>query len=316
MTIDADARKVMEMMKASGRPKMETLSATQARDGYRQARNFMSPDAVDVAEWRDIEAPSARGPIPLRFYRGVGAPQTDAPCLIYIHGGGYVIGDRDTHDYVCRKLANETRGAVVSIDYRLAPEHKFPGPVEDCAAAARWIAAQAVSLGIDAKRLAIGGDSAGGNLSAVLALMSRDGDGPAYIFQALLYPGTNTSRDFSGGVGADPELPLTNSLTNWFHDHYFAADANRKDWRASPIFAKSHAGLPPAFVLTVQYDPIGEDGREYARKLQSEGVNVWHLDMSDQVHGFLTMGRIVRAADAALEMCGAALRYAYTTAAR
>lgn len=317
MKIDPDAQKVMDVMKASGRPKFDSLSAQEARDAYRQARKALSPDPIDVADWRDLEAPSSRGPIPLRFYRGIGAPRTDAPCLIYIHGGGYVIGDRDTHDHVCRKLANESRGAVVSIDYRLAPEHKFPGPVEDCAAAACWIATQATALGIDATRLALGGDSAGGNLSAVLALMSRDGDGPAYVYQVLLYPGSNLALEYKPGVGvgANGDLPLTNSLVEWFHGHYLRSRADGTDWRASAFHAKSHEGLPPAFVLTVHHDPIGDDGRAYAQKLKQAGVRVWHLDMSDQVHGYLTMGKIVRAADTTLEMCGAALRYAYSTAA-
>lgn len=317
MKIDPDAQTVMDVMKASGRPKFDALSAQEARAAYRQARKALSPDPIDVADWRDLEAPGPHGPIPLRFYRGVGAPQTDAPCLIYIHGGGYVIGDRDTHDHVCRKFANESRAAVVSVDYRLAPEHKFPAPVEDCAAAARWIASQAASLGIDAKRLAIGGDSAGGNLSAVLALISRNGDGPAYVYQVLLYPGTNLALEYKSdtGVGANADLPLTNSLVTWFHDHYLASHADGTDWRASAAQATSHEGLPPAFVLTAHHDPIGDDGRAYAEKLKAAGVRVWHLDMSDQVHGFLTMGKVIRAADSVLEMCGAALRYAYATAA-
>jgi acetyl esterase len=317
MTMDADAQKVLDMMKAAGRPTLDKLTPPEGRAAYRQARKAMSPDPIDVADWRDLEAPSARGPIPLRFYRGRGAPQTNTPCLIFIHGGGYVIGDLDTHDHVCRKLANESAGAVISIDYRLAPEHGFPIPVEDCAAAARWIHSQASALGIDAGRLAIGGDSAGGNLSAVMCLMSRNGDGPRYVFQALLYPGTNLNIDYAPdkGVGANPDLPLTNTLTNWFHNQYVPNRADRADWRASAFHAKDHSGLPPAFVLTAHYDPIGEDGAAYAKKLQAAGVRVWHLDMSDQIHGFLTMGRVVRAADTALEMCGAALRYAYATAA-
>ena len=317
MKIDADAQRVMDLIKGSGRPSFETLTPSQAREAYQQARKAMAPDPIDVAELRDLESPSAHGAIPLRFYRGVGAPATDAPCLIFIHGGGYVIGDRDTHDHVCRKLANETRAAVVSIDYRLAPEHKFPVPVDDCATAARWIAANALSLGIDAKRLAIGGDSAGGNLSAVLALMSRDGEGPAYVYQALFYPGTNLAINYheTEGVGANPELPLTNTLTNWFHAQYFASEKDRTDPRGSAFHAADHAGLPPAFVLTAYHDPIGDDGRAYAKKLADAGVPVWHLDMSDQVHGFLTMGKVIRAADTALEMAGAALRLAYAKAA-
>ncbi len=315
MKIDADAQKVMDLLKALNRPKFDTLSAQEAREAYRTARKAMAPDPIDIAESRDLEAPGLHGPIPLRLYRGLGAPASNAPCLVFIHGGGYVIGDRDTHDHVCRKLANETRAAVVSIDYRLAPEHKFPAGVEDCLAAANWIAANATSLGIDPKKLAVGGDSAGGNLSAVLALAGRDGDAPKFIYQALLYPGTDLTMHYKDdvGVGANADLPLTNKLTMWFHDHYLEPGQG-SDPRASAFHAKSHAGLPSAFVLTAYHDPIGDDGRAYAKKLAEAGVQVWHFDMSDQVHGFLTMGRMIRAADTALEMCGAALRNAYATA--
>jgi acetyl esterase len=311
MTIDADARAVLDMMKAANRPTFDRMTAPEARIAYRQARRALQPDLPDVAEVRDLVAPAPHGAIPLRLYRGNDAPKTQSPCLVFIHGGGWVVGDLDTHDYVCRKLANETRGTVIAIDYRLGPEHKFPAAVEDCAIAATWIAANAATLGIDAAKLAVGGDSAGGNLSAVLCIISRDIGGPNFVYQALLYPGADMDQPYDGGPGADPQLPLTNALVIWFRDQYLSTLADRRDWRASPAHAANHAGLPPAFVLTAWYDPIGEEGRVYARKLEAAGVPVWHLDMSDQVHGFLTMGKVIRAADAALEMCGAALRLAY-----
>ena len=317
MTIDADAEKVLAMIRAAGRPTLDTLTPAEARDAYRQARRALSPDPIDIAEVpRSRGGVGAADAIPLRLYRGIGAPPAGSPCLIYIHGGGWVIGDLDTHDGVCRKLANESRGVVISVAYRLAPEHKFPIPLDDCAAAVRWIAAQASALGIDATRLAIGGDSAGGNLSAVLCLMARDGDGPKLIYQLLLYPGADMTGDYTERTRREnSSLPLTNTVTRWFRDQYLPSLTDSTDWRASPLRAASHAGLPPAFVLTAHYDPIGEEGRAYARALQAAGVRVWHIDLSDQVHGFLTMGRVVRAADTALEMAGAALRYAYTTAA-
>ena len=315
MKIDADAQKVIDLLKATGRPKFDTIAAGGG------TRSLPSGAQSDVTRSdrrrrnaRRRRARSARRNPAATFTAASVRRRRNVPCLIYIHGGGYVIGDRDTHDHVCRKLANESRGAVMSIDYRLAPEHKFPTGVEDCVAAAKWIAANAHEFGIDAAKLAVGGDSAGGNLSAVLCLHSKNGDGPNYCYQLLLYPGTNMDNDYVGGPGANSELPLTNSLTDWFRGHYIRSEADRTDWRASPSHAPSHEGLPRAFVLTAYHDPIGDEGRAYAKKLSEAGVQVWHVDMSDQVHGFLTMGRVIRAADATLEMCGAALRYAYATA--
>jgi acetyl esterase len=235
------------------------------------------------------------------------------PVLTFYHGGGYVIGDLDTHDYVCRKIANSVGCAVISVDYRLAPEHKFPAAVDDAAAALRWIVDQADFLQIDPTRVAVGGDSAGGNLAANMAHMARDGKVPQIVFQLLIYPGTDMSmsqpsyqRDFS-------KFPLSIEACRYFLGHYLRDEEDKVDWRASPLHAPNFKGLAPALVLTAGYDPLADEGLAYAKKLEESGVSVTVVHMSDQMHGFLTMGKIVRAADTALEISAAALRRGFAT---
>lgn len=314
MPIDPDAQNLLEMLKAAGRPPLYTVTPAEGRIAYLAGRALLEPPLPDVAEVRELAAPGAGGPIPLRLYRGKGVAAGPAPALIFAHGGGWVIGDRDSHDYVCRKFANDAGCVVVSIDYRLAPEHKFPAAIDDSLAAARYIADQAQALGVDPKRLAVGGDSAGGNISAVLALMARDGVAPAIVHQSLLYPAVDMGMTMASFNRIPEDYPLSPKVARWFRDQYVRNDKDCADWRASPLLASSHKGLASAFVLTARHDPLCDEGRAYAEKLEAAGVRVWHLDMNDQLHGFLTWGKVVRAADAALEMAAAALRYAFATA--
>lgn len=314
MPLDPDARALMDMIKASGRPPIDMMAPPEARQAYQKASQIFSPDKPEMGELRDLAADGPNGPIPLRLYRGKGAPAGALPTLIYLHGGGFTIGDLDTHDYVCRKFANDARCVVVSVDYRLAPEHKYPKPVEDCLAAARWIAAHAGELGVDATKIAVGGDSAGGNLSAVLTLDARDNGGPQYVFQMLLYPGVDATMRHASYKTVGDDVPLTAKTTRYFLDHYVAKDSDALDWRVSPLRATSFANLPPAFVLTVRYDPLCDEGRDYARALDEAGVRVWAVDLNDQVHGFLTNGKAIRQAEMTLDMAVAALRYGFQIA--
>ena len=309
--LDPDAQRVLDLIRESGRPPYETLTPPEAREFYRAGRRVLQPDPPEVAEVRNLEAPVPHGPIRLRLYRGIGSERgAPLPALVYFHGGGWVIGDLDTHDGVCRLIANAAGCAVVSVDYRLAPEHKFPAAVDDAVSATEWVAAHGAILGIDPDRLAVGGDSAGGNLAAAVALIARDRGGPSLRFQLLLYPATDfvTSDDpqrerFEG-------FPLNVVTMNWFRDHYLRNSGDYGDWRASPLRAADLRDLPPAYVLTVGFDPLRVEGERYARRLREAGVPVQHRHVERQMHGFLTMGKIIAAAKPATEEAAAAVKVA------
>ena len=317
MPLDPDAQLVIDMIRMAGRPPFETLTPGEARQAYSNSRKVLQPPAEDVAEVRDLAAPGPVGDIPLRLYRGNGTGPADTlPVLIYYHGGGWLLGDLESHDGVCRRFANLARCRVVSVDYRMAPEHKFPASVDDCAAATRWVVAQADALGIDPGRVAVGGDSAGGNLAAVVALMARDGTLPPVAYQLLIYPATDMMMTTVSSQTVTEGVPLTSNTMRWFIDHYMRGRDDERDWRASPLRAADLSGTAQALVLTCAYDPLCDEGIAYARRLEREGVRVTHLHFSDQTHGFMSMGRIVRAADVAIDMMGAALKKALWPPAR
>ncbi len=301
--MDPDARRLMDMVALAARPSVETLSPAEARGFYTASRTAVQRPPAAVAEVREV---SVSG-IAARFYRGIDA--VDGCGLLYLHGGGWVMGDLETHDGLCRSLANLARCRIVAVDYRLAPEHRFPCALDDSAAVFAHVAEHAAAFGIDPARLAVGGDSAGGNMAAVLALRGRDGDGPAPCFQLLLYPATDLTFQHPSCHAFPSGVPLTGSAMRWFRDHYLG-DADPADPAASPLHAPLH-GLPPAFVLTVGYDPLRDEGIAYARALEAAGCAVTHLHMATQVHGFLQMNRIIRAADTALTMAAAALRHGW-----
>lgn len=311
MPLDPDAQLVIDMIRAAGRPPFETLTPDEARQAYSNSRKILQPPAEDVAETRDLRAPGPHGDIPLRLYRGRDTSPTEKlPALIYYHGGGWLLGDLESHDGVCRRFANLARCCVVSVDYRMAPEHKFPASVDDSAAATQWAIANAASLGIDASRIAVGGDSAGGNLAAVMALMARDGTLPPLAFQLLIYPATDMMMTSVSSQMVTEGVPLTSATMRWFINHYMRGRDDERDWRASPLRAADLAGTAQALVLTCAYDPLCDEGIAYARRLEREGVRVTHLHFSDQTHGFMSMGRIIRAADVAIDMMGAVLKKA------
>src|SRR5690348_2757880 len=222
MALDRDAERVLELVRLSGRPPYETLSAPEARELFLAAREVLAPDPPPVAESREVSAPGPTGATTwLRLYRGASTkPGEVLPALVYFHGGGWVIGDLDTHDSLCRHLANAARCAVVAVDYRLAPEHKFPAAVEDCFAATRWVAERAATLGIDRERLAVGGDSAGGNLTAVMSLIARDRGAPRLRYQVLLYPAVDCGMTHPSHDRFAEGYLLTRPTMKWFYDHY------------------------------------------------------------------------------------------------
>jgi acetyl esterase len=231
---------------------------------------------------------------------GEGRPQ---PGLIYFHGGGWVIGDLESHDQVCRALANAARLIVIAVDYRLAPESRFPAAVADALAATRWIAEHAAVLGVDRDKLAVAGDSAGGNLAAVVALAARDAAGPPIGAQLLIYPVTDMSRERASHRRHADQLPLTRGALRWFLDHYIADARDREDWRASPLCAAHFRELAPALVITAGFDILSDEGDAYAEALKSAGVRVTHAQFAGQIHGFLSMGRFIDDAARAIALC-------------
>jgi acetyl esterase len=310
VTLDSDAAFVYRAFQEAGRPAYETLSPAEAREYYRQARFVTNPEPPLLKSVEPLAIPAPHGSIPARRYTPKTLRQSNglAPCLIFFHGGGWVIGDLDTHDVVCRKLADEGQLIVISIDYRLAPEHKFPAAIDDALAATAWIASDAEELGIDAGRLLVGGDSAGGNLAAVVALSARDGNGPAISGQVLIYPATDFSMTHPSHREDETSILLTHSVIRWFRDHYLRSAADGEDWRASPARAARLTGLPPAFVLTAGADPLRDEGEEYAKRLKEAGVDVTFRTFPGQFHGFFTMGKLLNQANVAAAEIGAWLR--------
>jgi len=301
VVLDPDAAAVYKAFQEAGRPAYETLSAPEARDFYIQARFVMNPEPPELKSAEPLSIPAPHGTIPARIYTPKTLRQKDglAACLVFFHGGGWVIGNLDTHDVACRQLAHEGELIVISVDYRLAPEHRFPAAVDDAIIATKWIAANARQYGIDAARLIVGGDSAGGNLAAVVALDARDGNGPAIAGQLLIYPATEFSRKHASHREPDTSILLTHSGIDWFVNHYMG-DADISDWRASPARATTLAALPPAYVLTAGADPLRDEGDEYAARLKEAGVPVTYKHFPGQFHGFFTMGRLLNQANVAV----------------
>jgi acetyl esterase/lipase len=308
MALDPQARAVLDLVKKVGRPSYDQLSPAEAREQYRETRTALQPEAPEMTV-KDLAASSAAGPIPLRLYRppGAGAP---LPALIYFHGGGWVIGDLETHDVLCRQLAQQAGCVVVAVDYRLAPEHKFPAAVDDCWAATHWIAAHAGELGIAGHRLAVGGDSAGGNLAAVIAVMARDAGNPALAFQLLIYPATDMTRVAPSHAEFADGYLLTRNLTGWFTAQYMRNADDETDWRASPSRVPSLNGLPPALIMTAGFDPLRDEGETYARRLREAGVTVDYICYGGMIHGFLPLGRALDTATRAVAHAAASLRHA------
>lgn len=304
--LDPQARALIDLMIEKGVPPTHTLTPEQARAFYRDRRGFTQPEPPVMAEVRDLSV----GDLPLRLYRPDASGQT-LPVLLYLHGGGWTIGDLDTHDVLCRQLAREAGCAVVAVDYRMGPEHRFPAAVDDCVQAFRWVLAQAPDLHLDPRRTAVGGDSAGGNLAAALCLVQRDAGQPLPGFQLLIYPATDMRAVAPSHTTNGQGYMLTNDSIAWYRGNYIADAAQWTDWRASPLLAASHAGLPPALVLTAGFDPLRDEGLQYANALSAAGVPTQYVCFERQIHGFITMSRVIEEAHTAVALCGAALRRAW-----
>jgi acetyl esterase len=311
VALDPQARAVIDLVVASGRPAYHTLSPKDARQLFRDTRPASTPPPPEIGGVRTLAADGPRGPIPLRVYRPAGVPDsTRLPAYVYFHGGGWVIGDLDTHDVVCRQITAEAGVSVVSVDYRLAPEHTFPAATDDAWAATRWVVAHARELGVDRGRLAVGGDSAGGTLAAVVALLARDAGGPPIAVQVLLYPVTDVGAETRSYQEFADGYLLTRASMRWFIAHYLSKPEDAADWRASPLRAPSLAGLPPALVVTAGFDPLRDEGRAYAARLREAGVRVDDICYGGMIHGFVPMGRLIDTAFRAVTLIAGTLRHA------
>jgi acetyl esterase len=309
MALDPQAKAVIEAAAKSGRPAYHQLTPKDARQLFLETRPLSTPIPPEIGSVRNLMADGPQGQIPLRIYRPADVPaSTPLPVYVYFHGGGWVIGDLETHDVICRQLTAESRASVISVDYRRAPEHKFPAAADDAWAAVRWIVAHAAELGVDAGRLAVGGDSAGGNLAAVVALMARDAGGPRIALQVLIYPVTDLGAESKSYEDFADGYMLTRESMRWFSAHYLNGKEDAADWRASPIRAKSLAALPPALIVTAGFDPLRDEGEAYAARLRDAGVTVEYVCFGGMIHGFAAMGRVLDTALRAVTLIGGALR--------
>jgi len=306
--LDPQAKALLQLMVDRGVPPVNTLSPQDARDFYVLRKTLTQPDPPALSHTHD-HAPVLGGvKVPIREYRPLGVSAHDKlPALVYYHGGGWVIGNIETHDVLCRQISQASGCAVFSVDYRLAPEHVFPAAYDDALAAFYWVVAQADNLHIDASRVAVGGDSAGGNLAAAVCLGAR-GSAQVPAFQLLIYPATLMYPDTVSYHANAEGFGLTASAMHWFMDHYLPTREDGNDWRASPLKAASLAGLPPALVLTAGYDPLRDEGYQYADALSEAGGVAEYICFERQIHGFITMGRIMREALSGVEVCAQALR--------
>jgi acetyl esterase len=299
MTVDPQIATILVRVNAA--PPLSSGTPEQGREALRTL-NLLAASAVpqvEVGSVKDREIPGAAGPIAARIYRPVG--DGPHPTLLFIHGGGFVIGDLEAYDAQCRVLCSRVGAVVASVDYRLAPEHPFPAGVEDAIAAMEWVAGNVAELGGDPGRVAIGGDSAGGNLSAAVAQAWR-GREPALAAQLLIYPVTDLVTEHPSIEENGEGLLLTRDDMDWFHGHYLGGDESlRSDPRASPRLAEDLRGLPPAIVLTAQYDPLRDDGDAYAAALEAAGVRVIHRRFEGLVHGFFALGPLSAAAQVAVD---------------
>jgi acetyl esterase len=303
--LDPQARVVLDRVARANVPPYSQLDVATARVFYRETRGKLAAAPAEVARVEELDA----GGLRIRHYRPLGAESGEVlPALVYFHGGGWTIGDLDTHDVPCRELANLARCAVLSVDYRLAPEHKFPAAVDDAVAATRWVHAHAAALAVDPARIAVGGDSAGGNLAAVAAILLRDTGGPPLAMQVLIYPSIDLAAEMPSHRELAEGYLLTADAIRWFVGNYLRGPEDLRDWRASPILAPDLSRLPPAYVVTAGFDPLRDEGQAYADALHAAGVHVTYECFEGMIHGFITMAGALAAGHHALYRVAQGLR--------
>ncbi len=311
MPLDPQAKAFLDQLAAANIPDAPSMTPREVRSQM-EVGSLMLGRPPKVGRLDDLTIPGPAGPLRARLTapESASASAEPVPGLVYFHGGGWVAGSIATHDHLCRAITNASGLAVVSVDYRLAPEHPFPAAVDDAEAATAWVAANATSLGIDPARLAVGGDSAGGNLAAVVARRARDRGGPPLAFQLLLYPATDADLNSSSYLENAEGYFLTRAAMAWYWDHYIPDPARRLEPDASPLRADDLSGLPPALVITAGYDPLRDEAESYARRLAQAGVAVRHSPYPGMIHGFLRRHSAMDQGKAALAEIAEALQSA------
>jgi acetyl esterase len=304
-----DVHVLLELARRSGETSLvEGRSVEQAREENLEGVPIVTGPPRPMARVEEMTIPGPAGEMPARLYVALGAPQPPQPLLVYYHGGGWVIGDLETHDGVCRFLAEFAGCRVLSIDYRLAPEHPFPAPVEDAFAAFHWAAEHAADLGVDPARIAVGGDSAGANLSTGICLQTRERGGPQPAMQLLLYPPTDVVGEQPSRETFAEGFLLTRNDMRWFEDHYLPDGCDPEDPRASMMRAPDVSGLPPAYVATAGFDPLRDEAEIYAQRMREAGVKVALQRYPSLIHGFANLTAICPSARTATHEVAGALR--------
>jgi acetyl esterase len=307
MPLDPQAKALLEQIPVADMPDFDTLNPAVVRKAF-SAFGALAED-VELAGIENRSVPGPAGEIPVRIYTPEGSGPF--PLVVFFHGGGFVVCDLDTHDGTCRQLSLRSGCVVVSVDYRLAPEHRFPAGLEDCYAATCWSIEHAADLGVDARRAAVAGDSAGGNLAAAVSLMARDRKGPALVHQLLVYPVTNHAFDTASYRDNAEGYLLSRDMMEWFWKHYLKTPGDGASPLASPLRAESLAALPSATVITAEFDPLRDEGAAYAARLREAGVPTRHAHYDGMFHGFWSMTGLLDRAQEAMDQAAAALREAF-----
>jgi acetyl esterase len=318
MRLHPQVQAMRDRMEEQQAPRLYTMPIEEARAADRRSSVVTAGQTEEVAEVTDLTVPGPAGELAARLYRPGRSGEQAAtgaalPALVYFYGGGWSLGSLDTSDAICRILANAAGCVMISMSYRLAPENKFPAAVHDCYAGTAWVAQHAAELGIDPARLAVGGDSSGGNLAAAVALLARDRGGPALVHQLLVYPNTDYQADTPSMRTVVDEYFFNPRAVHWYWGMYLAAPQDGTDPLASPLRAADLTGLPPATVITAEYDPLRDEGELYASRLEQAGVPAPLIRYDGMMHGFFTMVGVLDTAREAVAEAAARLRAAFGT---
>lgn len=307
-TLDGRTQWFLQLVARSGNPPLNQLSVADARAEFDAFMSLLGGRAAPVGEIvdRTIEGPAGR--LRVRIYRPAGTADRVLPAILYFHGGGWTIGSLEGYDLACRYFCARSGCAVISVDYRLAPEHKFPAAIDDAVAAYRWLASEAAGMGLDPARIVVAGDSAGGTIAAVLAQLVRADARPPFL-QWLIYPAADLGGDSASYRSCGEGFLLTRSDMEWFRNHYLNDPAEIDDPRVSPLKATDLAGVAPALVFTAGFDPLRDEGQAYAERLRVAGVKAIHREFDTLIHGFVGMRGALQAGARAMDDMVAGLRH-------